>query len=867
MSNLSVSLLFRAIDQISAPMRGITQSLTGGMQITKGLTSVTNLSSVASFKQATAATTAATAITKEVTAATKGVTANNALAASSHLSAAAFTRQASAATAAAIASAKIGQMPSPGITPGIGPGGPAGGGFSARIASARGQLDKDLMTGMTGAIVGTQLAMLGGVMVKPITKSISVAAQFTATMSGVSAVTNATTLEFTALDKKARELGRNTFFTATQVAEGMHFLGMAGFRANQIIDAMPPTLDMARAGAIDLGQAADIASNILTGFGLEADKMGRVADVLTYTFTTSNTNLSMLGESMKYVAPIARGLRIEIEETAAMVGLLGNAGIQGSQAGTTLRAGLLRLAAPRNVTNRMLSSVGLSLDDHAQGANEAASALAALGVESKDAEGNLRPIATILKDIHEATQEYGQAERAAIISRIFGMEAASGFMELVNQAGLGGLDKYIAEIMGNAENTASRVAKKMGANFSGAVIEMRSAWEGFQLSIGEPMGDFLTPFIRTATFGIRVVTRLTTAVPPLAFAFGLLQGGLGLTLLLFASVFTGATVLLGGLAALKFSLIALGIPVQGLTLGMIWLRVQTLFTAAGMRGLALSSLLCARNLLTLGMRAIPLVVFGLRRLLLGIIWLIPAFIKFAVIISIGVIKGLYIIATVAIPAVIAAIQWLNAAIFSIPIIGWILGITAALIFVGTVIYNKWEPIKSFFNNFFGDLNRQWAGFWKKVDASAPMLGNIWEGMTGLIRATGQTLDQWIVQPIKTVVRWLGWLGSFIGLGSGSALAAPEPIAPPPVSPPAIVAPATYAAEEVPTATPVRGSTRNRPSITNAPAPQIGGDTITFHITAAPGQDPKAIAQEVARILESRSRNQRRNQLTDFDNNT
>ena len=140
--------------------------------------------------------------------------------------------------------------------------------------------------------------------------------------------------ELAALRAQARKLGADTMFSATEAAEGQAFLGMAGFDAKQIQAAMPGLLDMAKAGDTDLGRTADIGSNILGGFGLAAEEMSRVSDVLTQTMTTSNVTLEMLGETMKYVAPQARAAGASLEEMAAMTGLLGNVGIQSSQAGT-----------------------------------------------------------------------------------------------------------------------------------------------------------------------------------------------------------------------------------------------------------------------------------------------------------------------------------------------------------------------------------------------------------------------------------------------------------------------------------------------------------------------------------------------------
>ncbi len=165
----------------------------------------------------------------------------------------------------------------------------------------------------------------------------------------------------------------------------MQFLAMAGFKTNEIVKTMPGMLQLASAGVIDLGRAADISSNILTGFGLAAGDMARVGDVLTNAFTTSNTSLEMLGQTMKYVAPIAKGTGASIETVAAMAGKLGDAGIQADQAGTALRSMFIRLAKQPTMT---------------------AEALKQLGVAVKDANGDMRQMPDVLKDIAEKPRKW-----------------------------------------------------------------------------------------------------------------------------------------------------------------------------------------------------------------------------------------------------------------------------------------------------------------------------------------------------------------------------------------------------------------------------------------------------------------------------
>lgn len=299
---------------------------------------------------------------------------------------------------------------------------------------------------------------LGATVVAP----VSIAVNFEQSIARLGAITRSGDDALLGLEQTARRLGETTQFSASEAASAMTFLGMAGFKTNEIISATPGMLNLAQAAGSDLAGTADIASNILSGFSLKADEMGRVGDVLSATFTTSNTTLQMLGDTLKYAAPVASSAGASIEQVAAMAGLLGNVGIQGSMAGTALRAAFLRLSAPPKV---------------------AADALANLGVEVKDLDGNLRSVPELLQELAKATEGLGSAERAEAIKQIFGSEASAGLTELLKQAGSGALDSYIQQLR-QAKGTAGTMAKKMSATTAGSLKRLGSALESVAISIG-----------------------------------------------------------------------------------------------------------------------------------------------------------------------------------------------------------------------------------------------------------------------------------------------------------------------------------------------------------------------------------------------
>ncbi|MGI1678972.1 MAG: phage tail tape measure protein [Cellvibrionaceae bacterium] len=299
---------------------------------------------------------------------------------------------------------------------------------------------------------------LGATVIAP----VSIAVNFEQSIARLGAITRSGDDALLGLEQTARRLGETTQFSASEATSAMTFLGMAGFKTNEIISATPGMLNLAQAAGSDLAGTADIASNILSGFSLKADEMGRVGDVLSATFTTSNTTLQMLGDTLKYAAPVASSAGASIEQVAAMAGLLGNVGIQGSMAGTALRAAFLRLSAPPKI---------------------AADALANLGVEVKDLDGNLRSVPELLQELAQATEGLGSAERAEAIKQIFGSEASAGLTELLKQAGSGALDSYIQQLQ-QAKGTADTMAKKMSATTAGSLKRLGSALESVAISIG-----------------------------------------------------------------------------------------------------------------------------------------------------------------------------------------------------------------------------------------------------------------------------------------------------------------------------------------------------------------------------------------------
>ncbi|WP_293726874.1 phage tail tape measure protein [uncultured Phascolarctobacterium sp.] len=323
------------------------------------------------------------------------------------------------------------------------------------------------------------------IMAAPLAGMVAVAANFEAAMDKVGAITNATDADMLRLSNTARELGEKTKFTASQSAEAMSYLGMAGWKTNEILAGMPGLLDLAAAGNTDLARTADIVSDNLTAFGLSADKAQHLANIYAVTVTSTNTNVEMLGETMKYAAPVAQAFGASMEETAALAGIMANSGIKASQAGTSLRAGLIRLAGPPKMAQKALDQLGLSMEDLTAEQKEAAMALKSLGIETGNTEGPQK-MALIVGQLQDRMKGLGEEERLAMAKAIFGQQAATGWLAVLG-AGPEVLSDLTTSLI-NSDGAAEKMAKRMQGNAKGAATRLKSALESVAISIG---GTFL----------------------------------------------------------------------------------------------------------------------------------------------------------------------------------------------------------------------------------------------------------------------------------------------------------------------------------------------------------------------------------------
>lgn len=353
--------------------------------------------------------------------------------------------------------------------------------------------------------------------------------------------------QYQALVEQAKELGASTQFTSADAAAGQTFLAMAGFTPESVKAAMPGMLDLALAGGMELDRTADIASNILSGMKLDPAKMNQLGDVLAGTFTRSNTSIEMLGETMKYAAPNAALMGVSLEQSAAMAAKLGDNGIQASMAGTAMRAIMSRMASGPNATIE---------------------AFERLGVKTSDANGNLRQMPDILKEIHDKTKKLGNTEQAELFKDIAGEEAGGALAILVDQAGSGALQELIGELQ-NAQGEAGNLANTMSDNTVGDFKSMTSAIDALRTSIFDANGGALREFIQTITFMTQRMTAFANANPELMSVLGKLFATLAIGAVIIGGLGAVMLTILGPMALLRASLVTLGLPTTLTPLAML----------------------------------------------------------------------------------------------------------------------------------------------------------------------------------------------------------------------------------------------------------------------------------------------------------
>lgn len=340
-----------------------------------------------------------------------------------------------------------------------------------------------------GSIAKTGLSILGGFVAGIVgagsAAAVKIGMSFESQMSKVQAISGATGDELSALTEKAKEMGETTKFSATESAQALEYMAMAGWKTEDMLGGIEGVMNLAAASGEDLATTADIVTDALTAFGMSASESGHFADVLAVASSNANTNVSMMGETFKYVAPVAGALGYSAEDTALAIGLMANSGIKAGQAGTALRAIMSRMAKPTDEVEAAMQRLGISLTD---------------------SQGNMKSLNDMLKDLRDGFSGLTEAEAAQMAAALGGQEAMSGLLAIVNAS-----DEDFSKLESSiysCDGAAAQMADTMNNNLQGQLTILKSSAEALGLELYE---SIQTPLTDIAKSGIEEINKLTQA--------------------------------------------------------------------------------------------------------------------------------------------------------------------------------------------------------------------------------------------------------------------------------------------------------------------------------------------------------------------
>ena len=406
--------------------------------------------------------------------------------------------------------------------------------------------------------VGQKLLPVTGVVTGLGTAAVKTAADFDSAMSRVAAVSGATGSDFDSLRDKAREMGAKTKFSATEAADAMNYMAMAGWKTEDMLSGIEGVMYLAAASGEDLATTSDIVTDALT-----AADSGHFADVLAAASSNANTNVSMMGETFKYCAPVAGALGFSVEDTAEAIGLMGNAGIKASQAGTSLRSIMTNLTGDVKLSGAAIGDVTIA---------------------TTNADGSMRSLSAILADCRVAFGGMTEAEKANNAEALVGKNAMSGFLALMNAA-----PEDIAKVSGavnNCKDAAKNMADTMQDNLEGQLTILKSQLQELAISFG----DLLMPAVRSIVSGLQGMVDVLNAMPDgvkrvimivalLAAALGPVLIVIGKTLSAIGTIMTWAPKLAGAISAVKGAFAALSATMMANPIAIVIAAIAALVAA------------------------------------------------------------------------------------------------------------------------------------------------------------------------------------------------------------------------------------------------------------------------------------------------
>ena len=369
--------------------------------------------------------------------------------------------------------------------------------------------------------------------------AVKTAADFDSSMSKVAAVSGATGDDLDALRDKAREMGAKTKFSASEAADAMNYMAMAGWKTEDMLEGIEGIMNLAAASGEDLATTSDIVTDALTAFGLSAQDSGHFADILAAASSNANTNVSMMGETFKYCAPIAGALGFSAEDTAEAIGLMANAGIKGSQAGTALRT----------IMNNLTGDIKLS-----------GSALGEVTIATTNADGSMRDLSDILADCRGAFSQLSESEQAAAAEALVGKNAMSGFLALMN-AGEGDIEK-LSSAIANCDGTAEHMAETMQDNLAGQLTILKSQLQELAISFGEMLMPAIRAIVSKIQAFVDKLNHMSEGQRKAILTIGLMVAALGPLLMIIGTVISKVGVAMQGFVRLASGVKKLGVAVK-----------------------------------------------------------------------------------------------------------------------------------------------------------------------------------------------------------------------------------------------------------------------------------------------------------------
>ena len=353
-----------------------------------------------------------------------------------------------------------------------------------------GDASKEAVNQLAGVLAAAGVAKTVEEIAAALMECVDAFGEFESQMSTVEAISGASSAQMGELTEKAKEMGATTSFTATEAGQALEYMAMAGWKTNDMLGGLEGIMNLAAASGESLGATSDIVTDALTAFGLAASDSAHFADVLAAASSNSNTNVGMMGETFKYAAPVAGALGYSIEDTALAIGLMANAGIKGSQAGTALRGTLTNLAKPSESAAIYMEKLGISLTDN---------------------EGNVKSLSELIGTLRERFSELTEAEKAEYAAGVAGKEAMSGLLAIVNASEAD--YQKLAHAIDTCNGSAQRMAETKLDNYAGQVKLLESAADGLKIAVGEQLAPALTDLAKAGTTAITWAADVVNSSP------------------------------------------------------------------------------------------------------------------------------------------------------------------------------------------------------------------------------------------------------------------------------------------------------------------------------------------------------------------